>query len=103
MAPLFHPGTRKAMPDDRRRSAGTWDIVGYHGTTWASMQQPRRHAPAASPVGNCSLTVPRLKESLTLRRAPGEQFQKHDPNPPEGMAERCPGTASGSPKLCLKG
>jgi hypothetical protein len=29
----------RAMPDDRSSSVGIWEIMGYHGTTWASMQQ----------------------------------------------------------------
>src|ERR1700704_3022750 len=74
------PGTRIAMADDRESSVSTWDIMGYHGTTWASMQQPRATAPAASPVGNCSLTVPELKEWLTLRLPLGGQVPERDPN-----------------------
>lgn len=80
MAPLVHPprfgrgqdcgrrckgGPRRAMADLRRRS-GAWDMMGYHGTSWASMRQPGRPPRRPLPVSNCSLTVPKLKEWLTL-------------------------------------
>jgi hypothetical protein len=45
--------------------------MGYHGTTWASMQQPGSRTPWGSPVGNCLLMVTALKESLTLARFGG--------------------------------
>jgi hypothetical protein len=38
---------------------------------------PTARAPAVS-VGNCSLTVPALKESLTLRQVPARGLRRHD-------------------------
>ena len=60
-----------AMPDEGVSNAGAWETMGYHGTTWASMQQRRQPHARSLTVGNCSLTVAALKESLTLQQVPG--------------------------------
>src|SRR6266700_6440967 len=81
MAPLDHP-PRTRRWEHRRRTGECnvltdeprptrWDDMGYHGITWASMQRPWVPHACGLMIGNCSLTLPRLKEWLSNRPAAG--------------------------------
>src|SRR6266852_2765227 len=101
MTSLVHPGRlpRRCLVASRRRPrsprggglgcrVSAWDIVGYHGITWASMNTRDASPAPGRPDLNASLTGCRLKEWLK-----GGAWPVRAPARPPEAPPRCMTTA----------